>query len=140
MVYPLSPELTRIRERLRAGARLTAPQAVALEPTARYNTVWHKLTAWAEAGVLQIVGHEPSNHGGRAHAIYAWGKGEAAERPKGMTTRQRIDHWRANDPQRYAQHLKYKREQAVRRRAANKQWRNLPRIDPVLSALMGVRA
>jgi hypothetical protein len=139
MPYPLSPELTRIRDCLRDGARLTLPQAVALEPTARYNTVWHRLTTWADEGVLQIVGHEPASRGGRARAIFAWGKGEAAQRPKGRTNRERIDYWRENEPDRYAAYLKYKREHAGRIRHARSVWRNMQRIDPVLSALLGVR-
>jgi hypothetical protein len=133
----ISPEAARIRKRLQDGEHLSVRDAARLEPTIKPMTLRMTMQRWHDAFQLHIVAWQKPAHGGLPGAVYAWGDGTDAELPMTASHRRRLrrraELREAKDAEKAAQHCG---DLGVAREV----WHNLHHIDPVLSALLGVRA
>jgi len=132
----ISAEAARIRTRLQAGEHLSVRDAARLEPTIKPMTLRMTMQRWHDSFQLHIVGWQKPAHGGLPGAVYAWGDGTDAELPITASHRRRL---RRRAEQREAKDAEKAAQHCGDLSAAREAWRNLPSIDPVLSALLGVR-
>lgn len=133
----ISPEAARIRKRLQDGEHLSVRDAAALEPNIKPMTLRASMQRWHDAFQTHIVAWQKPAHGGLPGAVYAWGDGTDAELPMTASHRRRLRRRaqlrEAKDAEKAAQHCG---DLGVAREV----WHNLHHIDPVLSALLGVRS
>ncbi len=131
MAYPLSPALTAARERLQRGERLSALDVWAADKSIHRSAAHLTLTRWHAHGLIHIAEWRRYASNGLPAPVYAWGKGKDAARPKPIAKVESIRRWRAAHPDLFAAQLN---RMKARRLAARP-----PRLDPLMSALLGVR-
>lgn len=132
----ISPEAARIRKRLQDGEHLSVRDAALLEPTIKPMTMRAAMYRWHTAFDVHIVGWQRPAHGGLPGAVYAWGDGPDAELPISASHARRL---RRRNEVRQAKAADKAAHNSGDLTAAREAWHNLHYIDPVLSALLGVR-
>lgn len=130
MVYPLTPQMHAIRARLQAGERLTARAAWMADTGIHRSAVHLTLKRWCDIGDIHIAGwHRYLT--GKPAPIYAWGAQLNVKKPKTLTKYQSVKRWRQANPDLHAAQI----NRAKARRLAARP----PRLDALMSALMGAR-
>ncbi len=122
MPAPISDHMQAILGRLQAGEQMSARAAWKSQPGSVRQSVHARLYAWRLEGVLHIARWEQHTSGGKPAPVYAFGPGKDAQRAPKLTPYEHV-----------------KRQRALLR-AVREQQQRMHKIDPVLSALLGVRA
>lgn len=140
MPQPLSPQLEAIRARLEAGEHLGAREAWRQHPGVHRSAVAMKLQCWRQQGEVHIVRYDQPSSGGKPSPVYAWGVGEDARPEAKQSSYERTRRWRETHPREHAEQQSRCWQRQKDLRHVRQQWQQLHKIDPVLSALLGVRA
>ena len=114
-----------IRSEMQAGSNMTWKGVMRRVPSASKTWAHETLRNWHKAGKIHVVRWRRGKQG-PALPVYRWGAGNDATRPKPLTNSQKSRRWRKANPDLVAAHRTRVHEFRVR----------MPRLDPVLSALL----
>lgn len=115
----------KIRAEMQAGAEFCWRDVLARADDASNAWAHDTLRNWHRAGETHVVRWVRGRQG-PAMPVYRWGAGNDATRPKPLTNSQKSRRWRKANPDLVAAHRTRVHEFRVR----------MPRLDPVLSALL----